>query len=474
SNGDLTLSWDDLRQLQSQYGWDSIPRGNADDRSATATQQYADSCSLLPTFYDEGFPNAWGMYAYYGGPYSTTMQSNTVQTCFSFGRTYRVGANPLPVAAPYLVDVFSINGGYCNDTTLPCHSVSAPQEYTLPSALQALVQSAGWDIIQGYKFVSGSYSSNAVSWDCTGADPASHWTSRTELYCYNDWQSVIAAIPATAPVVAPSVVAQLQGRTMHGPLASLVVSPSQATIVPGGSQAFTAEGFDAQGNDLGDQTGATVFSIDGSGSCTGATCTASDPGPHTVTATDGALTTTAQLDVASASPVVTGLTPMPGHVGDTVTITGTDLDLVSSIEFNGSRAAFTVASPGQISATVPVGATDGAVSVTALGGVSQQAGSFTVQPTITSFSPLAASPGATLTISASAFMGAGQVTIAGVPATFTVTSYSSIAATVPSISAGGPVTVTTPDGTATSAGSLGLAPFRSRSPGRASSMRRGC
>jgi hypothetical protein len=64
SNGDLTLSWDDLRQLQSQYGWDAIPRGNQDDRSATASQQYADSCALLPTFYDEGFAKAWGMYAY--------------------------------------------------------------------------------------------------------------------------------------------------------------------------------------------------------------------------------------------------------------------------------------------------------------------------------------------------------------------------------------------------------------------------
>ena len=457
TNGDLTLSWADLRQLQSQYGWDSIPRGNTDDRSATTGQQYADSCALLPTFYSEGFPNAWAMYAYFGGPYSKTMQSTIVDTCFAFGRTYQVGPNPLPAPSPYLVKVFSINGGYCNDTTLSCHSVSAPYQYTLPSALETLVQSAGWDIIQGYKFVTGSYSSSAVSWDCTGADPASHWTTRSEVYCYNDWQSVIAAIPATAQVVSPSVIAGLQNRVLNGPLTSITVSPSQSTIVAGGSQTYKVEGFDNQGHDLGDVSASTTFSIDGTGSCTGATCTAGDPGSYTVTATDGVVTNTAQLS-AVAAPVISGLSPSTGRVGDTVTVTGSGLNVISGVAFNGTTASFTVVSPTQLQATVPNGATDGPVTVTALGGVTQQAGSFTVQPRITGFSPLSAAAGATVTISGSAFVGANQVTIAGVPAAFTVSSYSTIKATVPVIGSPGPITVTTPDGTATSAASFGIVP----------------
>src|SRR6185437_9749732 len=290
-----------------------------------------------------------------------------------------------------------------------------------------------------------------------GADPASHWTTRSEVYCYNDWQSVIAAIPATAQVVVPSVIAGLQNRVLNGALTSITVSPSQSTIAAGGSQAYTVEGFDVQGHDLGDVSASTTFSIDGTGSCTGAICSANDPGSYTVTATDGVATNTAQLS-AVAAPVISGLSPSTGGVGDTVTVTGTGLDLISRVAFNGTTAAFTVVSLTQLQATVPNGATDGPVTVTALGGVTQQAGSFTVQPRITGFSPLSGAAGATVTISGSAFVGASQVTIAGVPATFTVSSYSTIKATVPVIVSPGPITVTTPDGIATSTASFGIVP----------------
>ena len=91
-----------------------------------------------------------------------------------------------------------------------------PREYTLPTTLQKLVRSPGWDIIQGYKFVTGANSSSGGSWNCTGA-PADHWTSRGELYCYNDWRSVINAIPAASRVVTPSAIAQSQGRMGGGP-----------------------------------------------------------------------------------------------------------------------------------------------------------------------------------------------------------------------------------------------------------------
>jgi hypothetical protein len=139
-------------------------------------------------------------------------------------------------------------------------------------------------------------------------------------------------------------------------------------------------------------------------------------------------------------------------------MTGSGLDLVSGVAFHGTRAAFTVVSPTQLTATVPNGATDGPITVTALGGVAQPAGSFTVQPRITGFSPLVAPAGATVTISGSAFLGATQVTIAGVPAGFTVSSYSTIKATAPAITSPGPITVTTPDGTATSTASFGIGP----------------
>jgi parallel beta-helix repeat protein len=81
----------------------------------------------------------------------------------------------------------------------------------------------------------------------------------------------------------------------------LVLSPASATITAGGSQAYTAEGRDQYENSLGDVTASTTFSIAPNGSCTGATCTASAAGAHTVTGTKSGKTGTASLSVTAAA-----------------------------------------------------------------------------------------------------------------------------------------------------------------------------
>jgi PKD repeat protein len=65
----------------------------------------------------------------------------------------------------------------------------------------------------------------------------------------------------------------------------IVISPSNATIQPGGSRSYTAEAFDTDGGSMGNVTADTVFSISPNGSCSGNTCTAQQPGAHTVTGT---------------------------------------------------------------------------------------------------------------------------------------------------------------------------------------------
>jgi hypothetical protein len=87
-----------------------------------------------------------------------------------------------------------------------------------------------------------------------------------------------------------------------GPLASIVLSPASASVGAGGSVTFSATGYDADGNSLGDVTADTTFSITPDGSCTGPTCTATVVGPHTVTGTDGAFSATAALAVAPGAP----------------------------------------------------------------------------------------------------------------------------------------------------------------------------
>jgi hypothetical protein len=86
-----------------------------------------------------------------------------------------------------------------------------------------------------------------------------------------------------------------------GALDHLALAPASATISSGGSQAYTADGRDQYDNSLGDVTGSTTFSIAPNGSCTGATCTATVSGAHTVTGTSGGKTGTASLQVNASS-----------------------------------------------------------------------------------------------------------------------------------------------------------------------------
>jgi hypothetical protein len=97
--------------------------------------------------------------------------------------------------------------------------------------------------------------------------------------------------------------------SVPGALNHLVISPATATITPGNSQPYTAQGFDVFNNSTGSVTAATTFTIAPDGSCTGATCTATVTGQHTVTGTDNGKTSQATLNVSSTAdstpPLVT-------------------------------------------------------------------------------------------------------------------------------------------------------------------------
>jgi len=70
-------------------------------------------------------------------------------------------------------------------------------------------------------------------------------------------------------------------------------------------------------------------------------------------------------------------------------------------------------------------------------------------PTISRLSPAKASPGASLTITGTNLGGATSVTFQGVPAKFKAVSSTKLTLTVPAKAKTGPVTVTSPSGTAT-------------------------
>jgi hypothetical protein len=166
--------------------------------------------------------------------------------------------------------------------------------------------------------------------------------------------------------------------------------------------------------------------------------------------------------VPNKPPTITSFAPTSGPVGQRVTIIGTGFTGSTSVTFNGVAAAFTVLSPLQIVATVPLGATTGTISVTNPADTAMSAASFTVTPTkpptISGFTPPSGEIGAKVTIQGSNFLGATSVTFNGVSANFTVVTNLQISATVPSGATSGQITVTNSAGSATSAASFKVIP----------------
>ncbi|WP_345237333.1 IPT/TIG domain-containing protein [Hymenobacter saemangeumensis] len=163
------------------------------------------------------------------------------------------------------------------------------------------------------------------------------------------------------------------------------------------------------------------------------------------------------------APAISSFSPTSGPAGTNVTITGTNFSGATGVRFNGTTATYTVNSATSISATVPAGATSGTISVTTPGGTATSAGSFTVTvlaPTLTSISPSTGGAGTTVTLTGSNLTGATGVRFGsgGLSLGFTVVNATTITALVPLDAASGPVAVTTPGGTATSAGSFTYVP----------------
>jgi hypothetical protein len=171
-----------------------------------------------------------------------------------------------------------------------------------------------------------------------------------------------------------------------------------------------------------------------------------------VTTPGGTATSGSSFTVAGA-PSITDFTPTSGPVGTDVTINGTSFSGATEVKFNGVSAAFSVTSPTAIHAAVPAGASTGPLSVATPGGTATSASSFTVvsAPTITSFTPTSGEVGTSVAISGTNFTGATAVAFNGVNATFAMQSATTIQATVPAGATTGPLSVTTPGGTAVSA-----------------------
>jgi hypothetical protein len=146
-------------------------------------------------------------------------------------------------------------------------------------------------------------------------------------------------------------------------------------------------------------------------------------------------------------PQINSYTPQAGSTGTTITINGNNFAGATAVNFGGLPAnSFTVNSATSITAVVGAGAS-GAVSVVAPGGTTS-ANDFTFlpPPAITSFTPLTAPAGTTLTINGNNFgstIGANKVMIGSVEVPVTSASSTVLQVTVPEVAINEKITVTT-------------------------------
>jgi hypothetical protein len=178
-----------------------------------------------------------------------------------------------------------------------------------------------------------------------------------------DYPGVIDEIAIWNRALTP---AEIAAEPLHE---TLTLSPSSSTITYGASQTYSATAFGVSGNNLGNATSATMFSISPDGSCTGPTCTPAGAGSHTVTGNDNGATGTATLSVTPAPLTVTAnnVTRPFGAANPALTakITGFVAgQTLATSGVTGSAACTTTATASSTPGTYPITCTQGSLSAT--------------------------------------------------------------------------------------------------------------
>jgi hypothetical protein len=113
-----------------------------------------------------------------------------------------------------------------------------------------------------------------------------------------------------------------------GPVDHITITPATTTVGPDLTVTYATEAFDQYGNDLGDVTAATSFSISPDGTCSGRYCFATVSGGHTVTATYQLAMATASMTVTLGTPTFLAMSPSSSSISaggsQTYTVQGYD------------------------------------------------------------------------------------------------------------------------------------------------------
>ncbi len=150
------------------------------------------------------------------------------------------------------------------------------------------------------------------------------------------------------------------------PIDHLTLSPASSSIESGAALVYTVQATDTAGTTF-DVTSASTITIAPDGSCTGATCTATALGPHTVTATLGGTSTTASLTVTASTVDHIAISPSSSTIaaGSSQAYTVQAFDTGGGSVDVTSASSFSIAPDGSCTANSCTASAGGAHTVTA-------------------------------------------------------------------------------------------------------------
>jgi PKD repeat protein len=218
----LEASWSLLATLRDSFGFTFVSHSRTYNKtlaSASPQVQWDETCGTLLDLQAHGHMRGDGLFAWPDNSYDVGVQTNVVATCFAFGRQYSalVNARAEATAPPYWQRTLGTSGGRCNNAALSCSSMQTETVYRSPVKMAQTIaglQTDQWFTMQSYLFVTGARDG---LWDCTAPNWQDHWTSDTERYCWNDYQTILDSIPTNVIVTDPKTVAQAWGRTNYAP-----------------------------------------------------------------------------------------------------------------------------------------------------------------------------------------------------------------------------------------------------------------
>ena len=193
---------------------------------------------------------------------------------------------------------------------------------------------------------------------------------------------------------------------------------------------------------------ALVYGVDSDAMITATVPSGAVTGPITVSAPSGILTSSGSFTVLPPVPVISGFSPSPASIGDSVTISGQHFLGTTSVTVGGASISFVILSDTQIQITVPSSSWIGnntVVVMTLSGTANSNPGLSVAYPAlaVTGFTPSGGPSGTDVIITGQGFIGATSVTFNGLPSSiWTVNSATQITARVPPGTSTGLIRVT--------------------------------